>query len=119
MTTILLVDGDPLQASVRTSALETRFDVRRAADPADALIMVEQSQFAGRLALVIADLHIHGISGPAFVAEIHARLPGVPVLVLGGVRELPADYNTDGVRFLPEPIASDEILNVASQMLAA
>ncbi len=119
MTTILLVDDDPLQASVRKSALEKKFhDVQRVADPAEAFCMVEQPQFAGRLGLVIADLHMPGaIGGPAFVAEMHERLPDVPVLVLGGAKEAPADYSSDGVRFLSQTIASDEMLSAASQML--
>ncbi|MGB7548193.1 MAG: response regulator [Terracidiphilus sp.] len=118
MATILLVDDDPLQAFVRKSILEKKFqDVLRAADAAEALCLVEQAQFAGGLGLVISDLHMPGIGGPAFVAELHTRLPMVPVLVLGGVSEGPADYAAEGVRFLPSPCASEEMLAMASQML--
>ncbi len=119
MATILLVDDDPLQAFVRKSILEKKFqDVLRAADAAEALCLVEQAQFAGGLGLVISDLHMPGIGGPAFVAELHSRLPKVPVLVLGGASEGPADYGAEGVRFLPSPCASEEMLAMASQMLA-
>jgi DNA-binding NtrC family response regulator len=119
-TTILLVEDDPLRAWVRKSALEKKFlDVQRVADPAEAFCMVEQPQFAGKLGLVIADLHMSGsLAAPAFAAEMHSRLPGVPVLVLGDAREAPADYAAEGVRFLSQPIASDEILSAASQMIA-
>ncbi len=116
MTTILLIDDDPLQAFVRKSALETKFhDVQRVADPVEALCMVEQPQFAARLILVIADLHHPGLDGPEFVAEMHARLPGVPVLVLGGARA--ASAHDDGVRFLSQYIAPEEMLHAASQLL--
>jgi len=119
MATILLVDNDPLQAFVRKSILETRFhDVQRAADAAEALCLVEHPQFAGALGLVISGLHMPGISGPEFVAELHARMPSLPVLVLGAASEGPADYAGEGVRFLPRPIASEEMLAMASQMLA-
>ena len=84
MTTILLVDNDPLQASLRKSILERRFsEVERVADAAEALCLVEQPQFAGHLGLVVSGLNMPGIGGPAFVAELHDRLPNVPVLVLG------------------------------------
>jgi DNA-binding NtrC family response regulator len=119
MTTILLVEDDPLQAFVRKSALEKKFhDVQRAADPIEAFCMVEQPQFAGKLGLVIADLHMPGLAAPEFVAELHARLPGVPVLVLGDAKGATTEYPADRVRFLAQPIASDEMLTAASQLIA-
>jgi CheY-like chemotaxis protein len=119
MTTILLVDDDPLQAFGRISLLEKKFhDVQRVADPIEAFCKIEQQQFAGNLGLVIADLDLPGLGAPAFVAEMHARLPAVPVLVLGDATSSTADYPADGVRFLAEPIASEEMLTAASQLLA-
>ena len=119
MTTILLVEDDPLQAFVRTSALEKRFsDVRRAADPALALCMIEEPQFADRLGLVITDLHMPGIRGPEFVAELHTRLPSVPVLVLLDRHESSREYQADRVEFVTRP-GSDEMLTVAAQLLSS
>jgi len=119
MAKILLVDDDPFQAFVRKSTLEKRFhDVERVVDAAEALCLVEQPQFAGGLGLVISGLRRPGIGGPAFVAEIHARLPKVPVLVLGGASDAPADYASEGVRFLSCPFASEDLLAMASQMLS-
>lgn len=118
MATILLVDNDPLQAFVRMSTLEKRFpDVQRVADAAEALCLVEQPQFAGKLGLVISGLHMPGVGGPEFVAELHSRLPKVPVLVLGGTSEPPADYDAEGVRFLSKPYATEQMLAAASQLL--
>jgi CheY-like chemotaxis protein len=118
MATVLLVDDDPFQAFVRKSILERRFpDVQRVGDAAEALCLVEQPQFAGKLGLVISGLHMPGISGPTFVAELHSRMPALPVLVLGGASEGPADYASEGVRFLSRPFASEEMLAMATQML--
>jgi CheY-like chemotaxis protein len=118
MATILLVDNDPMQASMRKSILERRFDsVERVGDAAEALCLVEQPQFAGQLRLVISGLSMPGIGGPAFVAELHERLPKVPVLVLGGSRELATDYQGGWVRFLPRPVAGKELLAVAGELL--
>lgn len=118
MATILLVDNDPLQAFVRKSILEKRFrDVQRAADAAEALCLVEHPQFAKRLGLVISGLQMPGISGPQFVAELHSRMPALPVLVLGAASEQATDYAAEGVRFLPRPVDSEELLSLASQML--
>jgi CheY-like chemotaxis protein len=118
MATILLVDNDPLQAFARKSSLEKRFhDVRRATDAAEALCLVEQPQFAGKIDLIISGLHMPGVDGPSFIAEMHARLPSVPVLVLGFASEPSADYDAEGVRFLSKPYASEQMLAAATQML--
>lgn len=119
MPTILLVDDDPLDASIRKSALETRFrNVQRAADPIEALGMVEQPHFAGRLVLVIADLHRPGLDGEDILAEMHARLPDVPMLVLGGPDRSLDGAQESSVRFLSRHAAPDEMLAAARQMVA-
>jgi DNA-binding NtrC family response regulator len=119
MATILLVDRDPLQACLRKSILERRFpDVQRVGDAAEALCLVEQPPFAENLGLVISGAHMAGIGGPAFVAELHIRMPSLPVLVLGNADEIADDYAGEFVRFLPKPVASEEMLALAGQMLA-
>jgi CheY-like chemotaxis protein len=119
MPTILLVDDDPLQAFARKSLLGKRFkDVLRAADAAEALCLLEQPHFAEKLGLVISGLHMPGISGPAFVAELHARQPKVPVIVLGNSNDAAADYEEEGVRFLPRTTPSEAVLTVASELMA-
>ena len=120
MTTILLVDNDPMQGFLRKSILERRFQhVERVGDAGEALCLVEQPQFAGRLSLVVSGPNLLGIGGPAFVAELHERLPKVPVLVLGGSNEAAADYRGRWVRFLPRPFAGEQILAAAGELLAA
>jgi CheY-like chemotaxis protein len=117
--TILLVDDDPLQAFVRKSILEKRFsNVLRVADAAEALCLVEQPQFAGNLSLVVSGHHRPGIGGPAFVAELHTRIPSLPVLVLGDTSEDSGDYSGERVRYLPRPILAEEMLTLATQMMA-
>jgi DNA-binding NtrC family response regulator len=117
--TILLVDDDPLQAFLRKSLLERRFhDVERVSDAAEAFCLVEQPYFAGQLGLVISGLNMPGIGGPTFVAELHERLPKVPILVLGRGGEAATDYQGGWVRFLPRPFAGDQLLAAADELLA-
>ena len=119
MTTILIVDDDPLQASLMMSALRPHFDsVRRVSDAAEALCLVEQPDFAGKLGLVITGHHNPGLGGPAFVSELRSRMPALPVLVLGPMGTAPADYTDENVVFLPRPVGNDKMLAVAGQMLA-
>jgi CheY-like chemotaxis protein len=116
--TVLLVDNDPLRAALRKSTLERRFrNVHRVADAAEALCLMEQPLFTGNLGLVVTGLNLPGIGGPEFVAELHTRMPQIPVLVLGGASENEADYVEDGVRFLPRRSGNNEMLNQASQLL--
>jgi CheY-like chemotaxis protein len=117
MQTILLVDYDPLQAILRKSVLERCFtNVCRVSDAADALCLVEQPRFADDLALVVTGHRMPGIGGPAFVAELTARLPRLPVLVLGAPQESADDYPGASVHFRPRSIDSSELVAVALQL---
>ena len=119
MTSILLVDDDPLQASLILSVLEQRFgDVRRVADAAEALCLIEQPEFTSKLGLVISGHHAPGIGGPAFVSELRTRMPDLPVLVLGTAGETPADYAETHAVLLAKPFAAEKMLTLTGQMLA-
>jgi DNA-binding NtrC family response regulator len=119
MLKIMLVDDDPLQLFLRKAILEKRFsDVERVTGAAEALCQVEQPQFARNLGLVITAHLLGGIGGPAFVAELQTRMPSLPVLVLGDSMEEAADYSGDHVYFLPRPVLPEELVSIATQMLA-
>ena len=119
MATILIVDDDPLQASLLMSLLGRQFgNVCRVNDAAEALCLIEQPEFATRLSLVITGSHITGISGPAFVAELHSRKPDLPVLVLSAGGAVSSDYKDERVVFLPRSVGGDKMLAVTSQMLS-
>lgn len=119
--TILLVDDDSFQALVYTAALEGRFhQVRRVADAAEALCLIEDRTVARRLDLVISAHHRPGMSGPDFVVELHRRLPSVPVLVLGTDEEFIEDYPATGglVVFLRKPVTAGKLVETVHQILA-
>jgi DNA-binding NtrC family response regulator len=119
MTTILLVEDDPLEARRILPLLYREFNVvRRATDAAEALCFVEQSEFAEGLGLVISGHQTQGIGGPAFVAELCARRPNLPVLVLGRPGESPSDYTGEHVSFLPRPFVPQQMISLANKMLA-
>lgn len=118
-TTILLVDDDPLQAFARKSILERHFaSVERVKSATEALCLIEQPHFAQQLSLVISGHRMPGFSGPAFVAELHSRLPALPILVLGYEGEDAADYATANAHFVPLPMAADKIVGLVRQLLA-
>jgi DNA-binding NtrC family response regulator len=119
-STILLVDDDPLQGYMCKALLDRQFaDVKRVADAAEALCLIEQQQFADSLGLVISRSRLPGIGGPAFVAELHNRLPELPILVLGEDGGWPAESKGELVRFLPAEMGPSEILAAAGEMISA
>ncbi len=128
MPTVLIVESDPLRAALRKSTIEQRFlDVVRVSDASDALCLVEQPNFANRLGLVVASHPMLGIGIPAFLAELHARLPQVPILVIldqnaPSLGDLAPGQNADpltaaSIRFLPRPFSTRQLLDLASEML--
>jgi CheY-like chemotaxis protein len=84
MGTILLVDDNPLRASMRKSLLEgTVPQVVRALNAAEAFCLIESPEFVPGLRLVITENLMQDIAAPDFVKELRLRMPAVPVLVLG------------------------------------
>ncbi len=130
MATILLVDENPLRASLRQSILQRAVpDVVRVSEPAEALCLVESVEFARALRLVITGNHLTGLTGPEFVSELRARMPRVPVLVLIGRDEKPAkdsgkESNEAGVSYSyaasPEELRAtvDSLLNPTARQTA-
>jgi CheY-like chemotaxis protein len=117
-STILLVDDDPFLAHVRKSVLERRFrDVHRAADAAQAFILLEDRAFTERLGVIVVALRQPGFSGPAFVRELTDRLPGKPVLAVGGPGEIAPDYAGDHVCFLPRHANCEDLLAGVCEMV--
>jgi len=69
MAKILLVEEDPLHASVRKAILERRYsDVWRVSDAAEALGLLEQRRFARDVRLVITSDQHSGIGLAGFVS---------------------------------------------------
>ena len=120
MDTILLVDDNPLRASVRKSLLGgSAPEVVRAQDPGEALCLVESPEFAKNLSLVITGHVLSGISGPEFVAEVRNRMPQVPVLVLSAVANAENEYREIPGVTVSESTSADELRNLVQQMTAS
>jgi|SRR5665213_456885 len=118
MTTILLVDEDPLHASVRKAILERKYaEVQRVSDAAEALALVEQPKSAENLGLVVSGNQHSGIGLVGFISELHVRKPDLPILVIG---EKPLDHSELSgypVEFLKRPVTADDLLSAVARML--
>ena len=124
MTTILIVDDDPFQASLLMSLLGAaiRRCVQRSTIAAEALCLIEQPEFANKLSLVIAGHHTPGSAALLLCAEL--RLPEAGSAGSGLERELvdgPSDYSGFGTSRLsscPVLLAETRCWLVTSQILA-
>jgi CheY-like chemotaxis protein len=119
METILLVDDNPLRASMRKSLFEGGVpEVVRALDAGEALCLVESREFARNLALVVTGHVMSGISGPEFVAEFRSRMPEVPVLVLSGIPGAEKEYvGIPGVA-ISESTSPEELRNLVRLLVS-
>ena len=91
---ILVVDDDDLVCQTLTMLLQ--FDghsVDAAASGAEALAVFEPDKFD----LVFTDFFMPGMTGGKLAAEIKARAPGQPVVLLTGY---PKKFQTSGARLL-------------------
>lgn len=118
MDSILLVDDNPLRASMRKTLLESSApSVFRAVDAAEALCLVESEQFARNLSLVITGHRMTGISGPEFVAELRSRLPQVPILVLSLVSGAEQLYLSISNVFVSQTNSPEELRALAVHLI--
>jgi CheY-like chemotaxis protein len=120
METILLVDDNPLRASMRKSLLEgSAPEVVRALDASEALCLVESPEFAQGLALVITGHAMTGISGPEFVAEFRSRMPRVPVLVLSAAPNAEREYREIPDVLVSQTTSPDELKSLARGLVVS
>jgi DNA-binding response OmpR family regulator len=59
-----------------------------------------------------------GMNGPEFVAELRAKFPDLPVVVLSGMAEAEDEYGDLDVIFRVKPFPPDELLALVRSLLA-
>jgi putative two-component system response regulator len=78
---VLCVDDEPIVLALMSRLLERMgIDVTSATGPIEALAVFEAERFD----LIVTDIRMPGMDGHAFLAEIRARDPEVPVVVATG-----------------------------------
>ena len=118
MAKILLVDDDPLHASVRKAILERKHsDVWRVGDAAEALCLLEQHYYAHEVSLVVSSDQLSGIGLAGLISELHVRMPGLPILVIGEKRLSDGDFTGFPVEYLKRPVTADDLLNAVNRIL--
>lgn len=115
--TILLVDDNAVQATVRQAILKRDgYSVITALNPARALEQLRNGDFLTEIHLVITDHIMPGMSGSSFVREIRGLRPKIPVLVISGLEEAAIEYEDLNVEFRVKPLQPEHLLCVVEQM---
>jgi signal transduction histidine kinase len=116
--TILVVEDDDAVRRFATVALRRYgYDVLEASSPEKALEIAEQ---ADSIHLILTDVIMPGLSGPAFVHRVRQRRPNVPTIYMSGY---PGDAMVasalmeKGDAQLSKPFATDELLRFVREVI--
>lgn len=117
--TVLLVDDDPVVRSTTRRLLERAgWQVQEASDGA-----AGHALFAGdptRFAVVLSDVRMPGLSGPALVRRIRETHPQMPIVLFSGYDRLDGadDRLPEGVPMLYKPFQPEELVGALSAVQA-
>ena len=110
---VLVVDDDAAVRGITTTFLgELGHRTLEAADGAAALALLEAGE---RVDLLVTDVAMPGISGAELAAQVRARWPGMPVLLLTGYAD-PA-MQSGGFPVLRKPFRQTELARQVAAML--
>jgi len=120
MTTILVVDDEPLIAMALEAALEDAgYEVATAANGRQGL---ERLATSPRPDLIVLDMMMPVMSGPAMLAAIadDPALRAIPVIIVSSLPEEMIKARTNGVAaILRKPYRASEITNAIAAVLGA
>jgi len=106
---VLLVEDDAMVRTVLVSMLEqTGYDVVAAEGPVEALDLAQSNPYFD---VVVTDVVMSELSGPAFVHRLRERRPDLPVLFISGYPLTDADADALGPHdtLLQKPFSSAEL----------
>jgi two-component system cell cycle sensor histidine kinase/response regulator CckA len=117
--TVLLVEDEPMVRGVAERALTRHgYTVITADNGEDALEVIGRGE---TIDLLISDVVMPGMDGPAMVEEARKSRPDLKVLFMSGYAEeqLRNSINVDNVNFLPKPFSVQELAEAAKRTLEA
>jgi two-component system cell cycle sensor histidine kinase/response regulator CckA len=119
-TILLIEDAEPLREMVQEILEGDGFRVLAAANGERALQAA--SAHAGPIALVITDVVMPGMSGPAVAKRLQAVRPGTRVLLMSGYTDSAAGSEggiDSGAHFIQKPFSADALLRKVREVMAS
>ena len=117
--TVLLVEDEPMVRSVAERALTRHgYTVITADNGEEALEVIAKGE---EIDLLLSDVVMPGMDGPAMVAEARKQRPELKVLFMSGYAEeqLRHSLGVDNAHFLPKPFSVQDLAEAAKRALAA
>ena len=115
---LLVEDEDPVRMVAERALARAGYQVTPARDGEEGLELVAQG---GQFDMVVSDVVMPGMDGPAMVREIRKLAPAMPVLFMSGYAEeqLREQIAIDNVGFLPKPFSVQQISDKVGHVLAS
>ncbi len=119
---LLVEDEDMVRAVAERALTRAGYEITACANGEEGLAAIEEG---GEFDIVVSDVVMPGMDGPAMVRAIRARLPGMPVLFMSGYAEeqLRRDIDIADMHFIAKPFSvaaiGDKVGAVLSQARAA
>jgi DNA-binding NtrC family response regulator len=112
---VVVIDDDPMTTTVLRELLEQDgFEVATATDGVDGMLIMDR-----RIPdAVLTDVNMPCGGGRGLMRAVHARFPGVPVIMMSAERDAPADLLREGAyAFLSKPFHIDDVVSVLDAAL--
>ncbi len=115
---LLVEDEDPVRLVAERALVRAGYTVTTARDGEEGLEKVEQG---GEFDLVVSDVVMPSMDGPAMARAIRKLAPDMPVLFMSGYAEeqLREQIDIENVHFLPKPFSVQQIGDKVGQVLSA
>jgi len=116
---VVVEDEETVRLLVTETLKDGQYTVDEAAAGIEGLELITRHGRDCRL--VISDVVMPGLSGPAMVQRLRTKMPDLKVLFLSGYADdfLRANGITDGVEFLQKPVPPDVLLKKVNDLLHA
>ena len=116
--TILLVEDEaPVSTMMATMLSRARYRVLSAATPGEACVLFEEHKPA--IDLLVTDVVMPEMNGPALAQRLIARRPDLCVLFVSGYSDAlpPGAAATERVAYLAKPFASQDLIRAINELL--
>jgi CheY-like chemotaxis protein len=112
-TAILCVDDDEIPRTLRKLILQKHgYEVIAVSSSEEALEMLAERNFD----LVLTDQIMPGMVGTELTKQIKSRMPQMPVVIISGVNQLPADVSYAD-RFISKIEGAEALLQALAEVL--
>ena len=118
---LLVEDEDTVRAVAERALVRQGYEVTTASDGEDGLEALGRAISAGEeFDLVLSDVVMPSMDGPAMAREIRVLRPELPVLFMSGYAEeqLRRSIALDNVNFLPKPFSVQQLAEAVRRTMA-